>query len=94
VDTLVLGCTHYPLLRGVIGQVMGPKVQLVDSAESVAAEVRQYLQGDPALAAENGARLEEHRFYVTDAPESFQGVAERFLGRPVQRLEQTLIDGE
>jgi glutamate racemase len=91
VDTLVLGCTHYPLLRDVISQVMGPDVRLVDSAQSVAAEVRQLLQG--GLAAQEGSRPGAHRFFVTDAPDSFQGVAERFLGRPIKQLEQTLIDG-
>jgi glutamate racemase len=93
VDTLVLGCTHYPLLRGVISRVMGPEVKLVDSAESVATEVRDCLQGEPALAAKEGTRHDAHRFFVTDAPDSFQGVAERFLGRPIKQLEQTLLDG-
>ena len=95
VDALVLGCTHYPLLRGAIGQVMGPSVRLVDSAESVAAEVRARLESEPALAA-NGDDPSgvDHHFFVTDVPEPFQAVAERFLGRPIQRLERTRIEGE
>ena len=84
VDTLVLGCTHYPLLRQTIAAVMGPDVELVDSAESVAEEARHRLgsdsEGQPAAEP-------EHHFYVTDAPEPFQVVAERFLGRPVNCLE-------
>jgi glutamate racemase len=88
VDSLVLGCTHYPLLREIIGEVMGPAVRLVDSAESVAADVATCLESTPELAAEPGAGDPEHHFYVTDAPGPFQQVAERFLGRPLTRLEQ------
>jgi glutamate racemase len=93
VDALVLGCTHYPLLRGVIGQVMGPDVVLVDSAESVAQEVGRKLLDEPALAGPRDApgRV-EHHFYVTDAPEPFQVVAERFLGRPIRCLEWASLD--
>ena len=100
VDTLVLGCTHYPLLRGVIGAVMGPGVALVDSAESVAAEAGRTLRDDPAIAgaapaparAPAGREKGEHHFYVTDAPEPFQVVAERFLGRPIRCLEWASLD--
>lgn len=93
VDALVLGCTHYPLLRGVIGEVMGPDVVLVDSAESVAQEVGRKLQDEPALAGPNDdAGRGEHHFYVTDAPEPFQIVAERFLGRPIRCLEWASLD--
>jgi glutamate racemase len=77
IDTLVLGCTHYPLLKAAIGAAL-PGVTLVDSAETVAAEVKARLDA-PAW------REAEHRFYVTDAPERFLAVAGRFLGRPVER---------
>lgn len=87
VDTLVLGCTHYPLLRSIICEVMGAGVALVDSAASVAAEVRQRLEREPALAAAGNEPMPP-RFCVTDDPGPFQQVAERFLGRPIQRLEQ------
>jgi glutamate racemase len=76
IDTLVLGCTHYPLLKGAIGAAL-PGVTLVDSAETVAAEVKAMLGTSPDREA-------EHRFYVTDAPERFLAVAGRFLGRPVE----------
>jgi glutamate racemase len=76
IDTLVLGCTHYPLLKGAIAAAL-PGVALVDSAETVAAEVRARLGATADRAA-------EHRFYVTDAPERFLAVAGRFLGRPVE----------
>ena len=80
VDTLVLGCTHYPLLEGAIAAEL-PGVTLVDSARSVAAEVRERLG---AATPPAGGR---HRFYVTDTPERFLAVAGRFLGRPVEAAE-------
>ena len=91
IDTLVLGCTHYPLLTETLGQVMGRSVRLVDSAESTASEVRKRLEERarprrPTIA-EEGAK---HRFFVTDVPEPFQVVAERFLGRPIRTEACTL----
>jgi glutamate racemase len=78
VDTLVLGCTHYPLLEAAIAAEL-PGVALVDSARAIAAEVRERFGG--------GAGSAEHRFFVTDAPEKFLAVAGRFLGRPVEAAE-------
>jgi glutamate racemase len=78
IDTLVLGCTHYPLLAAAIAAEL-PGVTLVDSAAAVAAEVRA---GFPV-----GGRAADHRFFVTDAPEKFLAVAGRFLGRPVTAAE-------
>jgi glutamate racemase len=79
VDVLVLGCTHYPLLKGAIAAEM-PGVALVDSAEAIAAEVRERY---PGSSAPGGV----HRFFVTDTPERFLAVAGRFLGRPVESAE-------
>jgi glutamate racemase len=80
VDTLVLGCTHYPLLEAAIAEAL-PGVALVDSARAVAAEVLERFGGGPA------ERPADHRFFVTDAPEKFLAVAGRFLGRPVDAAE-------
>ncbi len=91
IDTLVLGCTHYPLLREAIGQVMGRSVQLVDSAEAIASEVYERLQREPQLAAERPPGGAEQRFFVTDIPDPFQTVAERFLGRPI-RAETCILE--
>ena len=91
IDTLVLGCTHYPILRGAIGAVMGPAVTLVDSAEPVAEEVGERMRAhgrDPSLG--QGGR----RFFVTDSWERFREVGARFLGHPIERLEQVDIVGE
>jgi glutamate racemase len=83
VDTLVLGCTHYPLLEEAIARAL-PGVELVDSAESVAAEVAERL-GVPAGGAGS------HAFFVTDVPGRFLQVAERFLGQPVAAADQVDI---
>jgi glutamate racemase len=79
IDTLVLGCTHYPLLGPAI-QAELPGVRLVDSAEAIAGEVRARIPAPPGAEA-------VHRFYVTDTPEKFLAVAGRFLGRPVEQAE-------
>lgn len=82
VDTLVLGCTHYPILRPVIEQVMGDSVQYIDSGEAVSEDVASLLEDrDLQCDGSLGERFEE--FYVTDSPARFRKVAERFLGRPV-----------
>ena len=79
----MLGCTHYPLLREVIGAVMGDDVALVDSAEAVAA-----VACERSGAIRGAGRGEPDRCYVTDAGGAFAEVAERFLGAPIDRLEQ------
>jgi glutamate racemase len=79
VDTLVLGCTHYPLLEAAIAAEL-PSVVLVDSAKAVAAELRERF-------ADGSERSAAHQFFVTDAPEKFLAVAGRFLGRPVLAAE-------
>jgi glutamate racemase len=81
IDTLILGCTHYPLLKGLIAEVMGPAVTLVDSAEETAREVAD------RLAAEGGARPAgpgSTSFFVTDAPDRFVRIGQRFLGTRVE----------
>lgn len=78
VDTLVLGCTHYPLLKGIISEVMGAGVTLVDSAEETARVVREILaaRGETRPDQEKG----NHHFFVTDVPAGFIRVGNRFLG--------------
>ncbi len=79
IDTLVLGCTHYPLLKAAIALEV-PGVVLVDSAEAIAALVRERLGDTPGRAG-------CHEFLVTDVPEKFLAVAGRFLGRDVTAAE-------
>jgi glutamate racemase len=87
IDTLVLGCTHYPLLAPLLARIAGPGVALVDSAEAVAGEVAQELERG-SLGAGRG-RAPEDAFYVTDGSARFARIAREILGRPV-RLE--LVD--
>ncbi len=75
-DTLVLGCTHYPLLKAVIGEVMGA-VSLIDSAVEVAKVAGGLLAASDGLRASGGKPT--HRFFVTDSPQKFVSVGERFL---------------
>lgn len=84
IDTLVLGCTHYPLLRPLLQRVTGPSVTLVDSAESVAEEVARGLD-ESGLAVAPGTSS-EHHIYVTDASSGFATFARRILGTSA-RLE-------
>jgi glutamate racemase len=81
IDTLVLGCTHYPILRGTIEQVVGPGVIIVDSAETTAQCVRD------AIGASSSKRPARHTFLVTDAEERFRRIASDFLEREIEHLE-------
>ena len=86
VDTLVLGCTHYPLLKPVIADVVGRDVRLIDSAEETAAETGRVLRA-LSLDAPAGGAPPRHRFVVTDAAEQFSRTAAHFLGAPLERVE-------
>ena len=77
VDTLILGCTHYPLLTGVISYVMGDDVTLVSSAEECAKDVYRML-ADTRLMRETGEAT--YRFVTTGSPEEFETIGRRFLG--------------
>ncbi|MGH7197693.1 MAG: glutamate racemase, partial [Candidatus Omnitrophota bacterium] len=85
IDTLILGCTHYPLLTGVIRQTIGEEVALVNSAEETAKEVRVLL-GELNIHNDGAAGGSETRFYVSDEPEQFRSLGERFLGRSIQSV--------
>jgi glutamate racemase len=87
IDTLILGCTHYPLLTGVIAYVMGDQVTLVSSAEETAKDVyrtllRLGLERDPALGTP------QHRFLTTGAPLEFERIGRQFLGPEMQTAHQ------
>lgn len=86
VDTLVLGCTHYPLLTGVISYVMGDSVNLVSSAEETARDVYRALI-DGSLERVNRAPA-HHEFLATGDARAFEGLARRFLGPEVLRVRQ------
>ena len=81
VDTLVLGCTHYPLLKNVIKKVMGPKVSLVDSAREVAKEAKEILDASGTF---NRSQVSgTHKFFSSDEPARFIKMGEHFLKRRI-----------
>jgi glutamate racemase len=101
ISALVLGCTHYPILRGVIAETVGEGVTLIDSGEATAAEVKVFLkQTGLAHSDTSGLYKERHlcddldHFYVTDAASRFARVAERFLGVAPTVLEAVEIWGQ
>ncbi len=85
VDTLVLGCTHYPLLTGVISYVMGDEVTLVSSAEETAKDVYRTLTSADLLMPTN-ATTPTHVFSATGDPSSFEQLGRRFLGPEVSAV--------
>ena len=85
IDTLVLGCTHYPILRPVIEQVLGDGVTYIDSGESVADRLADMLESEQLARTSASGRMKE--FYVTDSAVRFRRVAELFLGRPLESVE-------
>ncbi|MFH1080582.1 MAG: glutamate racemase [Pseudomonadota bacterium] len=85
IDTLVLGCTHYPLLKPLFEQLLGLQICLVDSAEAMAS-ITAGLLAEQKLV--NPSRVPPmYRFFVTDVPYRFQTIGERFLGRTLSRVE-------
>ncbi|MFI5248430.1 MAG: glutamate racemase [Gemmatimonadales bacterium] len=87
VDTLVLGCTHYPLLSPVIAPIVGESVRLIDSAYATAAATRAAI-GDAGLSRPTGAvPAPQYRFIVSDAPDQFLRAGRRFLGSAIERVE-------
>ena len=84
IDTLVLGCTHYPLLKPLLQEILGDKIRLVDSAQAITEETGKLLS---KKNIRNGQQKPpEYRYYVTDVPIRFQEIGERFLGRELSNL--------
>lgn len=89
-DTLVLGCTHYPLLKEMLNNVMGKGVGLIDSAEETASEVRGMLKSEGG--ARGGGREGGLEICVTDSPEKFAEVGGRFLGAPMENIKKVELE--
>jgi glutamate racemase len=85
-DTLVLGCTHYPLLRGNIERKLPAAIKVIDSAEATAAQVADAL----AIPGTAGLQAPQRHFYATDSVQKFQRLGTRFLGQPIEHVQ--LID--
>jgi glutamate racemase len=85
IDTLVLGCTHYPLMKTVIGNVVGREVRLIDSAYETAREAGNVLRASGLVnTTPDQAR---YRFIASDAPDTFLTMGQRFLGSAIDRVE-------
>ena len=100
IAALVLGCTHYPILRDVISETVGSEITLIDSGAATAADVESLLENSALTHDEPIGLYQERRlcddldhFYVTDAAERFAKVAERFLGSAPSILEAVEIWG-
>ncbi|HZR82633.1 MAG TPA: glutamate racemase [Candidatus Binatia bacterium] len=91
IDTLILGCTHYPLLRPAIEDFMGPRVRIVDSAEETAREVRRLLRESRGLRARGRGSAS---FFVTDTVQRFVRVGEQFYGASVASAVRLVLPGE
>lgn len=83
VDTLILGCTHYPLLRSIIQNVMGPQVKLIDSGAECVRDISVLLNYFEINRSRQGDVL-DHQFYTTASPLAFKEIAEAWLGRDIR----------
>lgn len=89
VETIILGCTHYPLLKDTLGKVAGTRVRLVDSAEATAIETDRRLS---ALGLRRVGGRPRHEYFVSDAPRRFKLLSARFLGAPVKSVHLHAFD--
>ena len=83
IDVLVLACTHYPLLEGVIKKIMGPKVKIINPARSVAKEIKKYLADNPDIQK----RIKQgtaHKFYFSDEPYSLEKISQICFGKKIK----------
>ena len=96
IDTLVLGCTHYPLLKHVIQDVMGDEIVLIDSGEETARVAFKWLTDNEMLnPAQSQVPMPEgiHKFFVSDVPEKFSPIASRFLAKYIENITRIDISG-
>ena len=90
IDTLIMGCTHYPILYEIIQKVVGKKVQLIDSGSPASYLVENYLSGRGLLNNSNQIGMSE--FYVSDIPSKFKEVAENFLGKKITHIHKVELE--
>jgi glutamate racemase len=91
VDVLVLGCTHYPLLQPVLAEILGPAIQLVDSAEETALDVERALRERGLLRTAETPPW--HRFIVSDSPLHFRETSRHFLGDIITEVDRFDVEG-
>ena len=86
IDVLILGCTHYPLLKGAIQKAVGKKVVLIDSAKEVARDVKELLTASGKRKA--SVRESQYKFLISDRPQEFKRIAKNFLGREIKHITE------
>lgn len=86
IDTALLACTHYPLIRSIVQQALGPKVRLIEPAQRCAALASEYLTEKALLNPQTGKPTYE--FYVTDDPEKFRRLGQLFFGAEIEKVEK------
>lgn len=91
VDTLILGCTHYPLLKDVIQNSMGKKVTLIDSGKETAKEVKRILDKRSLLNKRKMTEKNHSIFYVSDFPHKFREVSQRFLSKELKHVHKVIL---
>ncbi len=90
IDSLILGCTHYPIIKDTIKKIVDGNVQIIDSAIETAVKVRETLESHYLL---NDAKTDpEHLFYVSDFPRKFEEIARRLLGQPLMNVHRIALD--
>ena len=89
IDTIILGCTHYPLLKDSIKKVIGNKISVIDSANAVALAVKDLLIKNNLL---NNSGKAIYKFYVSDGPEKFKNIGSKFLGKKILTVKKVEID--
>ncbi len=89
IDTLILGCTHYPILKKTISKVLGKKIKLIDSGEEAAKEVKRLLIQFELLNPQK--KSGQHKFFVTDFQKKFKEISERFLGQPIHDVKKVKL---
>jgi glutamate racemase len=91
-DTLVLGCTHYPLLRPMMEAAVAPAIRVIDSAQATAAQAAKLMAGRGGLSGARGVPC-ACRFFATDSVVKFQRLGARFLGGPIREVELVDLGG-
>ncbi|MDR0956816.1 MAG: glutamate racemase [Endomicrobium sp.] len=86
IDTLVLGCTHYPLLKGILRKNINEKIVFIDSAETVAQEIVNVLKQKSLLATNDGNKF--LKFYVSDNPKKFQTIGNKFFWKKIHNVKK------
>lgn len=91
VDTIILGCTHYPLLRGIISDIMGVGTALIDSGAEAAGSAKAYLKKFDMLS--DMPYEKQYKYYVSDKPENFSRLGGLFLGQPIGCVKKAPLEG-